>query len=110
VTAHAADTLVIFMCAETIAEIAHRLVEAGRDPKTPMAIIRWGTYDDQEVYAGALDTIAGSDLADFHIEPPAIAVIGEVVSLRESLRWFGSPELEHSLHSLIQPAAQAVAI
>jgi uroporphyrin-III C-methyltransferase len=108
VTAHAADTLVIFMCAETIAEITRRLIEAGRNPATPMAIIRWGTYDYQEVYTGSLDTIASSDLADFHIEPPAIAVVGEVVGLRESLRWFGSPELEHSLHSLVQPAVQAV--
>ena len=109
VTAHAADTLVIFMCAETIAEIAGNLIEAGRAPATPIAIIRWGTYAHQEVYTGVLADIAASQIADFHIAPPAIAVIGEVVALRESLRWFGSPELEYSLHSLSQHATAQVA-
>jgi uroporphyrinogen III methyltransferase/synthase len=109
VTAHAADTLVVFMCAETIAEIAGKLIEAGRPPATPIAIIRWGTYAHQEVYTGVLSDIAGSEIADFHIEPPAIAIVGEVVALRESLRWFGSPELEYSLHPLSQHATAQVA-
>ena len=111
VTAHAADTLVVFMCAETIAEIARHLITAGRPATTPMAIIRWGTYAHQEVYAGALADVATCDIADFHIEPPAIAVIGEVVALRETLSWFGSPELEYTLHSLSEPvAAQAAGV
>lgn len=109
VTAHAADTLVIFMCAETIAEIAARLIEAGRAATTPIAIIRWGTYAHQEVYAGALIDIAASRSADFHIEPPAIAIIGEVVTLRRTLGWFGSSELDYSLHSLSEHATTQVA-
>ena len=106
VTAHAADTLVIFMCAETIADIAARLIQAGRVATTPIAIIRWGTYAHQEVYAGTLADIVASHVADFHIEPPAIAIVGEVVALRESLRWFGSPALEYSLseHAAAQVA------
>ncbi|MFL6273708.1 MAG: uroporphyrinogen-III C-methyltransferase [Blastocatellia bacterium] len=110
VTAHAADTLVIFMCAETIAEIAARLIEAGRSATTPIAIIRWGTYAHQEVYAGVLIDIAASRSADFHIEPPAIAIIGEVVALRRTLGWFGSPELEFSLHSLSEHATQVAGV
>ena len=108
-TAHAADTLVIFMCAETIADIARKLIEAGRAPATPIAIIRWGTYAHQEVYTGALADIAASQVADFHIEPPAIAVVGEVVALRRTLGWFGSPELEYSLHSLSEHITAQVA-
>src|SRR5262249_47100425 len=103
VTAHAAETLVIFMCAETISEIARHLIRAGRDAATPVAVIRWGTYAHQEVYTGVLADIDASRIADFHIAPPAIAVIGEVVALRQSLCWFGSPELDYSLHSLSQP-------
>jgi uroporphyrinogen III methyltransferase/synthase len=109
VTAYAADTLVVFMCAETIAEIAGKLIEAGRPPATPIAIIRWGTYAHQEVYMGMLSDIAGSEIAGFQVEPPAIAIIGEVVALRQSLRWFGSPELDYSLHSLSQHAIAPVA-
>lgn len=108
VTAHAAETLVIFMCAETISEIAGQLIQAGRDANTPVAVIRWGTYAHQEVYTGVLADIDASQIADFHIAPPAIAVIGEVVALRQSLRWFGSPELEYSLLSLSQPAPAEV--
>lgn len=109
VTAHAADTLVIFMCAETIAEIADHLIAAGRTPTTPVAIIRWGTYAHQEVYTGILADIRASQIADFHIAPPAIAIVGEVVALRESLRWFGSTELEYSLGSLSQSATAQTA-
>ncbi len=60
--AHSADTLVVFMCAETITGIAGRLIRAGRAPSTPVAIIRWGTYGScQEVYSTSLDALARMD-------------------------------------------------
>lgn len=90
VTAHAADTLVIFMCAETIAAIARELVESGRRPSTPVALIRWGTYQHQEVYTGTLDDLIGLDEAgSLSVEPPVIAIVGEVVALSGKLNWFG---------------------
>jgi uroporphyrin-III C-methyltransferase len=109
----AADTLVVFMCASTIGRIAQDLIDAGRNGSTPIAIIRWGTYECQEVYTGSLEEVAlgaqslraqaSSLLNDeepsgegLSIRPPAIAIIGEVVSLREKLKWF-SHELEHRL-------------
>ena len=90
VTAHAADTLVIFMCAETIAAIARELVASGRRPSTPVALIRWGTYQHQEVYTGTLDDLIGLDEAgSLSVEPPVIAIVGEVVALSAKLNWFG---------------------
>ncbi len=88
--AHLAETLVIFMCAETIAEIARALLDAGRRSSTPIAIIRWGTYEDQQVFTATLEEIAddGLDLVSLGITSPAIAIIGEVVSLKDKLRWF----------------------
>ena len=102
VAAHAADTLVIFMCAETIGRIAHSLIASGRAPSTPIAIIRWGTYDYQEIYSGTLEEIAETDDEPGRtpIAPPNLAIVGGVVSLREKLRWFGNPALEHSLGAL----------
>lgn len=100
--ARAADTLVIFMCAETITTIACDLIAGGRSPSTPIAIIRWGTYQHQEVFTGALeDLIAVRDVEGrrFSVEPPAIAIIGEVVGLANKLEWFGLEELRHSLAS-----------
>ncbi len=91
--ARAADTLVIFMCAETISKIARSLIIAGRLPSTPLAIIRWGTCEHQEVYTATLDQIAALDEmsgeAGFRLEPPAIAIVGDVVSLKDKLHWFG---------------------
>lgn len=91
ITAGVAETLVIFMCAGTIASIARALIENGRAPTTPIAIVRWATYPHQEVYSGTLEEIAGSDENEIArwIKPPAIAIVGEVVSLRSKLRWFG---------------------
>jgi uroporphyrin-III C-methyltransferase len=101
VAARAADTLVIFMCAQTITTIARSLIDGGRARSTPIVIIRSGTYQHQEVYTGTLDdltTIAESRA--FKIEPPAIAIIGEVAALAGKLRWFGSDELRYTLRSL----------
>ena len=93
-------TLVIFMCAETIVSIARELVNNGRAPSTPIAIIRWGTYQHQEVYSGTLDDlIAASANGGVEIEPPAIAIVGEVASLGEKLNWFGRDELRYELGS-----------
>ena len=99
-TAFAADTLVIFMCAETISRIALKLIEAGRAPSTPIALIRWGTYEHQEVISGSLREVAeaGDDLT---VDPPALAVVGDVVALKDRLHWFGSRESEFSFKSVL---------
>ncbi len=99
-----ADTLVIFMCGGTIARIASELIAIGRSPSTPIAVIRWGTYQHQEVYTGALEDIACEARAPnaLKIKPPAIAIVGEVVSLQEKLHWFGDDSLRHSLRQLYQ--------
>ena len=103
--AHSADTLVIFMCAETISSIASNLIASGRAPSTPIAIVRWGTYEHQEVYSGSLgDLIAAGEYGGFKIEPPAIAIVGEVAALAGKLNWFGSDELRYELRALSKPA------
>ncbi|PYT04670.1 MAG: uroporphyrinogen-III C-methyltransferase [Acidobacteria bacterium] len=108
--AHSADTLVIFMCAESIRRIARELVIAGRPESTPLAIIRWRTYQHQEVYSGKLEDLIAMDEHDqgiFEIAPPAIAIVGEVAALASKLNWFGQDELRHSLGS---PKLAAAAI
>lgn len=103
VAAHAADTLVIFMCAENISRIARELIASGRAPSTPVAIIRSATYQHQEVYSGALQDLLAMDERDegsFEIGPPTIAIIGDVAALAAKLQWFGSDELRYSLRSL----------
>ena len=78
-------TLVFFMGVGQLAEIAAKLTRHGRSPSTPAAVIRWGTRAEQEVVTGTL-----ADLPDKcrGMKPPALIVVGEVVALREKLRWF----------------------
>jgi uroporphyrinogen III methyltransferase/synthase len=81
-------TLVFFMGLRSLPTIAGRLIAHGRDPRTPVAVIQWGTTDRQVTVAGALEEIV-EQVARAGLEPPALVVVGEVVRLRNLLGWFG---------------------
>ena len=85
--AHGAATLVFFMSVSTLAQISRKLIELGRAPSTPVATIRWGTRGEQQVVTGTLETIVERAQAA-GIKPPALTVVGDVVTLRRKLRWF----------------------
>ena len=85
--AQSADTLVIFMGLHKLTQISRRLIAGGRSPETPAAAVRWGTHPEQETVVSTLGTIA-DDVAAAGLESPAIIVVGEVVRLRDELRWF----------------------
>ena len=78
-------TLVFFMGVGQLPEIVGKLMRHGRSPSTPAAVIRWGTRAEQEVVTGTLADLAGKCRG---MKPPALIVVGEVVALREKLRWF----------------------
>ncbi len=85
--AHGAATLVFFMSVSTLSQISRKLIEFGRAPSTPVATIRWGTRGEQQVVTGTLETIVERAQAA-GIKPPALTVVGDVVTLREKLQWF----------------------
>ncbi len=80
-------TLVIFMGLTTFSAIAERLVQAGRSPDTPAAAVRWGTRGDQRTVEGTIENLAAK-IRRARLKPPALVVVGEVVSLRGRLNWF----------------------
>jgi uroporphyrinogen III methyltransferase/synthase len=80
-------TLVFLMAVKNVDQIAQKLIDNGRSPETPVAVIRWGTRPDQTTVIGTLSTI-GDLLKERDIKPPAVMVVGEVVKLRESLNWY----------------------
>ena len=82
-----ADTIVILMGVTHLREIVADLITAGRSIETPAAVIRWGTYEGQLTVTGTLGTIA-ADALNAGMRPPAVIVVGEVVKLRERLKWF----------------------
>ncbi|WP_027338872.1 uroporphyrinogen-III C-methyltransferase [Halonatronum saccharophilum] len=85
-------TLVILMGVRNLPKIAERLMKEGRNPKTPVALIRWGTRANQETMVGDLKNIA-QKVEEANFKAPAIIVIGDVVNLREKLNWFESKPL-----------------
>jgi uroporphyrinogen III methyltransferase/synthase len=80
-------TLVFLMGVKNLAENCRRLMEAGRPPETPAAVIQSGTTLSQRTVLGTLADIA-SRAQEADIQPPAVLVVGGVVELAEPLRWW----------------------
>ncbi len=75
-------TLVAFMGLARLEELTAGLIAHGRDVSTPAAVIASGTLPEQRVVVAPLDRIAE---AAAELDPPALVVIGDVVSLAEML-------------------------
>jgi len=85
--ATACGTLVFYMGVKNLPNIVEQLTKNGRSPQTPVALVRRGTYNHQETYTGTLENIVEVAKTN-NVKPPVITIVGEVVSLREELRWF----------------------
>jgi len=81
----AVDTLVVLMGLKNLPLIVGKLLAHGRAPETPVALIKWGTTEEQQTVIGTLADIIGKAAV---LQPPVVVVIGEVVALRDRLRWF----------------------
>jgi uroporphyrinogen III methyltransferase/synthase len=99
-------TLVFLMGVKNLASIARNLVEGGKSPETPAALIRWGTTPDQETLTGTLADIAAKAKKQ-GFSPPSILVVGEVVSLRPKLGWFETKPLFGKGIVITRPEGQA---
>jgi uroporphyrinogen III methyltransferase / synthase len=78
-------TWVMLMGIERLGTIVSGLLQNGADSHLPVALIRWGTTGRQETVTGELGSIVAA--AD-GFQPPAVAVFGSVVELRDALNWF----------------------
>lgn len=79
------DTLVILMGTRNLATIAQHLMDYGRPPAMPVAVIYWAGRPEQRTIVGTLETIAQQVLEE---TGSAVIVIGPVVRHREKFRWF----------------------
>lgn len=73
-------TLVILMGTATLATTVRGLLQHGRAPHTPIAIIKWASLAQQEVLVSDLGQVVAA-VGDRSLSP-AVIVIGEVVKLR----------------------------
>ena len=87
--AQGSETIVVYMGVHNLPNIVQELMDAGLEKQTPIALIRWGTRPDQETLVGALASIV-QQVADQGFQAPAIAIVGKVVNLHETLH-LGSP-------------------
>lgn len=80
-------TLIFLMGVGNLPQIVDQLVSNGKSADTPIALIRWGTRPEQQVVTGTLSTII-EDVRRAGLTSPAIIIVGQVVTLRNTLRWF----------------------
>jgi uroporphyrin-III C-methyltransferase len=85
--ATAVDTLVVLMGVSALPRITRALLDHGRAPDTPVALVRWGTTARQVTLGGRLADIAARAAAA-QLESPVVIVIGAVAALGERLAWF----------------------
>jgi uroporphyrinogen III methyltransferase/synthase len=85
-------TLVFLMGVGNLSKIVAKLIEHGRDARTPVAIVQEGTEARQKTVTGSLADIV-ERAREAEIKPPAVTIVGGVVRLREKLRWFDTKPL-----------------
>lgn len=78
--AASSGTLVVMMAAQRLGRIASALIRHGHAPTTPVAVVAEGTLPSQRTITATLQTVA-SQAAAAGIGPPAVMVVGEVVTL-----------------------------
>lgn len=86
-----ADTLVYLMGMGNLPTIVDDLLAAGRSVQTPVAVVSHGTWPQQRTVTGCLGDIVAK-VAAANIGAPAAVIAGDVVRLREQLRWFDLPD------------------
>ncbi len=104
--ATATGTICVFMGMRRIEAITQAVMDGGRDPATPAAVIRWGARPNQRTVTGPLADIAELARAA-ELSSPAIIVIGEVVAMREKLRWYDNRPLFGKRVLVARPRHQA---
>lgn len=85
--ATATQTLVIFMGVRHIRELMALLVENGRPSSTPVAVVQWASMPEQKTVVGTVQSIA-DDVQRAGIGMPALTIVGDVVRMRDKLRWW----------------------
>lgn len=85
--ANPTQTLVFYMGLVGLKEICESLITHGRAATTPVALIEKGTTQEQRVLIADLSSIAAV-VATQDVHAPTLFIVGDVVKLHDSLKWF----------------------
>lgn len=81
------DTLAIYMGVGNLPYICSQLLKNGRVATTPVALVHMGTFEEQLTVTGTLETIV-QIAKENNVKNPSMIIVGEVVALREKIKWF----------------------
>nr|WP_263327888.1 uroporphyrinogen-III C-methyltransferase [Neobacillus sp. Marseille-Q6967] len=90
------DTIAFYMGIGNLNYICTKLIEHGKKPDTKAAIIQWGTTPQQRTVTGSLQDIEQRAL-EAGITHPAIVLVGDVVGIREKIKWFQEGEVKQTV-------------
>jgi len=81
------QTIVIYMGLNSLPSIVHNLIDYGMRKNMPIAVVQEGTTENQKVVVSTISRV-NAKILKTDIQSPAIIIIGEVVKLRKTIKWF----------------------
>lgn len=99
-------TLVFYMGLHRVRAIAEQLIQSGKSPSTPAAVICKASRPHQQTVTGTLETL-GEKIDQAGLKPPSLIVVGDVVTLRDQIAWFENQPLFGQSIGITRPLAQA---
>ncbi|HTN74232.1 MAG TPA: uroporphyrinogen-III synthase, partial [Pirellulaceae bacterium] len=100
-------TLVFYMGVTTVEQWTSGLMNAGKSPETPVAIIRRCSLPDQVIIHTTLKQTAAELTPATKLRPPVIIIVGEVAKLGPTLSWFDKRPLFGQKVAITRAAEQA---
>ena len=97
-------TLVLLMALENLQPITRTLMRYGRDSRTPVSVIVDGTLPTQHIITTGLATVA-DEVSAAGLRPPAIVVIGEVVSVGVQIAELSRKALREAQSVVVPPSS-----
>jgi len=82
------QTIVFYMALTSVNHICQQLIVHGMREDMSVALVERGTTPEQKVYTTSLSKLPDL-INNQEIHAPTLMIVGEVVSLREKLGWFG---------------------
>jgi uroporphyrinogen III methyltransferase / synthase len=100
------DTLVFLMGIKNLKSIKDHLIKAGKDPETRAGVVQWGSLPEQKVVTASLKDIDVVAKAA-GIKAPGIIIVGNVINLRDKLKWFEKRPLFGKRIAITRPRHQS---
>ena len=107
--AQTTDTIVFYMSAQALNELAAKLLQFGMDPVMPVVIIEQATTSAQKV--SVIDLKSAVAIPVDNIQTPTLIIVGRVAALHQRFNWF-EPEssiaaaFQEVPHQTIPPTVQ----